>query len=38
LQATVNGVGSIIYTGSPQKVESAIHGVGSITPAAPSGG
>ncbi len=38
LQATVNGVGSITYTGNPQKVESAIHGVGSIAPAKPSGG
>lgn len=38
LQATVNGVGTITYTGSPQKVESAINGVGSIAPATPSGG
>ncbi|MEO6187097.1 MAG: DUF2807 domain-containing protein [Steroidobacteraceae bacterium] len=38
LQATVNGVGSITYTGNPQKVESEIHGVGSIAPAKPSGG
>ena len=38
LEATVNGVGSITYSGNPQKVESQIHGVGSITPAKPSGG
>jgi hypothetical protein len=37
LQAEVNGVGSITYTGNPQKVESEINGVGSIAPATPSG-
>ncbi|HYM34496.1 MAG TPA: DUF2807 domain-containing protein [Steroidobacteraceae bacterium] len=30
LIATVNGVGAIQYKGDPQKVESNIHGVGSI--------
>jgi Putative auto-transporter adhesin, head GIN domain len=38
LQATVNGVGSITYSGNPQKVEPQINGVGSIAPATPSGG
>jgi Putative auto-transporter adhesin, head GIN domain len=32
LDAEVNGVGSISYLGHPGKVESAIHGVGSISP------
>jgi len=33
LNAEVNGVGSITYTGNPQKVVPAVHGVGSISPA-----
>jgi hypothetical protein len=33
LNAEVNGVGSIAYAGNPQKVVSAVHGVGSISPA-----
>jgi hypothetical protein len=33
LTAEVNGVGSITYTGNPQKVVPAVHGVGSISPA-----
>jgi hypothetical protein len=31
LSATVNGVGAIHYKGEPQKVESSIHGIGSIS-------
>lgn len=31
LRATVNGVGAIHYDGQPEKVESQIHGVGSIS-------
>jgi hypothetical protein len=31
LSATMNGVGAIQYEGNPQKVESSIHGVGSIS-------
>jgi hypothetical protein len=34
LTAEVNGVGSITYSGNPQKVVPAVHGVGSISPAA----
>ena len=33
LTAEVNGVGSISYSGNPQKVVSAVNGVGSISPA-----
>jgi hypothetical protein len=33
LKAEVNGVGSISYTGNPQKVIPSVHGVGSISPA-----
>jgi hypothetical protein len=32
LDATVNGVGSINYSGTPAKVTTAINGVGSISP------
>jgi len=32
LVATVNGVGSINYAGKPAQVETAINGVGSISP------
>ncbi len=31
LSATVNGVGAIQYEGDPQKVESNLHGIGSIS-------
>jgi len=31
LSATVNGVGAINYEGEPQKVESSIHGIGTIS-------
>jgi len=31
LSATVNGVGAIHYVGEPQKVESSIHGIGTIS-------
>ncbi len=31
LQATMNGVGAINYAGDPQKVESNIHGIGTIS-------
>jgi hypothetical protein len=31
LSATVNGVGAVHYKGEPQKVESNIHGIGSIS-------
>lgn len=34
LTAEVNGVGNITYSGNPQKVIPAVHGVGSISPAA----
>jgi hypothetical protein len=33
LRAELNGVGSISYTGNPQKVIPSVHGVGSISPA-----
>ncbi|HMA11199.1 MAG TPA: DUF2807 domain-containing protein [Steroidobacteraceae bacterium] len=33
LNAEVNGVGSISYSGNPQKVVPSVHGVGSISPA-----
>jgi hypothetical protein len=33
LDAEVNGVGTITYSGNPQKVVPAVHGVGSISPA-----
>jgi hypothetical protein len=33
LDAKVNGVGTITYSGNPQKVDSAINGVGSISAA-----
>jgi hypothetical protein len=32
LAAIVNGVGAVEYSGNPPKVDSAIHGVGSIEP------
>lgn len=38
LDATVNGVGSIVYAGNPQPVQTAINGVGSIKPASPGAG
>jgi hypothetical protein len=31
LSATVNGVGAVHYKGEPQKVESNIHGIGTIS-------
>lgn len=33
LQAELNGVGSITYTGNPQKVVPSVNGVGRISPA-----
>jgi prolipoprotein diacylglyceryltransferase len=30
LSATVNGIGAIHYKGEPQKVESNLHGIGTI--------
>jgi len=31
LRAEVNGVGAVTYSGNPQKVESELHGLGSIS-------
>jgi hypothetical protein len=38
LDATVNGVGSISYSGNPAPVKTAINGLGSIKPASPGSG